>query len=37
LNETTHRLHRHLALTLAVTFAAGATAGALIGWIMRRR
>jgi len=37
LNETTHRLHRHLALTLAVTFAVGATAGALIGWIMRRR
>jgi len=37
LNETTHRLQRHLALTVATTFALGATAGALIGWIMKRR
>jgi hypothetical protein len=37
LNETTHRLQRHLALTIAMTFAVGATAGALIGWIMKRR
>jgi hypothetical protein len=37
LNETTHRLQRHLALTVATTFALGATAGALIGWIKKRR
>jgi hypothetical protein len=37
LNATTQRLQRHLALTVAMTFAAGATAGALMGWIMRRR
>ncbi len=37
LNETTHRLHRHLALTVATTFAVGATAGAFIGWFMKRR
>jgi hypothetical protein len=37
LNETTHRLQRHLALTVATTFALGATAGALMGWITRRR
>ena len=36
LNETTHRLQRHLALTVATTFALGATAGALMGWIMKR-
>ena len=37
LNETTHRLQRHLALTIATTFAIGATAGALLGWIIKRR
>jgi len=37
LNHTTHRLQRHLALTVAATFAVGATAGALLGWIIRRR
>jgi len=37
LNETTQRLQRHLALTVAMTFAVGATAGVLIGWIMKRR
>ena len=37
LNETTHRLQRHLALTVATTFAIGAGAGALIGWMMKRR
>ena len=37
LNETTHRLQRHLALTVATTFAVGATAGALLGWFMKRR
>ena len=36
LNETTHRLQRHLALTVATTFALGAMAGALMGWIMKR-
>jgi hypothetical protein len=36
LNETTHRLERHLALTVATTFALGATAGVLMGWIMKR-
>jgi hypothetical protein len=36
LNETPHRLQRHLALTVATTFALGATAGALVGWIARR-
>ena len=37
LNETTHRLQRHLALTIAATFAVGATAGALLGWFVKRR
>ena len=37
LNETTSRLQRHLALTVATTFAVGAAAGALIGWMMKRR
>ncbi len=37
LNDTTHRLQRHLALTIAATFAIGATAGALLGWIIKRR
>ena len=37
LNHTTQRLQRHLALTVATTFALGLTAGAVIGWIMKRR
>ena len=37
LNETSLRLQRHPALTVAATFAVGLTAGALIGWMMRRR
>jgi uncharacterized membrane protein YoaK (UPF0700 family) len=37
LNETTRRLQRHFALTVATTFAVGAAAGALIGWMMKRR
>ena len=37
LNDTTQRLQRHLVLTIAMTFAAGVTAGALIGWMMKRR
>ena len=37
LNDTTQRLQRHLVLTVATTFAVGVTAGALIGWMMKRR
>ncbi len=37
LDDTTERLQRHLVLTLATTFAVGVTAGALIGWMMKRR
>jgi hypothetical protein len=37
LNDTASRLHRHLALTVAATFAVGAATGALIGWTMKRR
>lgn len=36
LDDTTQRLHRHLMLTVATTFAAGLTAGALIGWMVKR-
>ncbi|MGO8986729.1 MAG: hypothetical protein ACLPHI_10525 [Terriglobales bacterium] len=36
LNDTTERLHRHLLLTVATTFAVGVTAGTLIGWMMKR-
>jgi len=37
LNHTTQRIQRHLVLTVATTFAAGFTAGTLIGWMMKRR
>ena len=37
LDDTTQRLQRHLVLTVATTFAVGVTAGALIGWMMKRR
>jgi hypothetical protein len=37
LNDTTQRIQRHLVLTVATTFAAGVTAGTLIGWMMKRR
>ena len=37
LNDTTDRLQRHLLLTVATTFAAGVTAGVLLGWTIRRR
>jgi hypothetical protein len=37
LDQTTQRLERHLALTVATTFALGVTTGALIGWVMKRR
>ena len=34
---TTQRLQRHLVLTVAATFAVGFSAGALIGWMMKRK
>jgi hypothetical protein len=36
LDDTTQRLQRHLVVTVATTFAIGVTAGALIGWMMKR-
>lgn len=37
LNDTTERVQRHPVLTVAATFAVGFTAGAAIGWAMKRR
>ena len=37
LNDTTERLQRHLVLTVATTFAVGFTAGAVVGWMIKRR
>ena len=37
LNDTTQRIQRHPVLTVAITFAAGLTAGAFIGWMIKRR
>jgi ElaB/YqjD/DUF883 family membrane-anchored ribosome-binding protein len=37
LNNTPHRLQRHLALTVAATFAVGAVTGALMAWMMKRK
>jgi ElaB/YqjD/DUF883 family membrane-anchored ribosome-binding protein len=37
LDDTTQRAQRHLYLTVATTFAVGVTAGALIGWMIKRR
>jgi F0F1-type ATP synthase assembly protein I len=37
LADTTQRLQRHLVLTVATTFVVGVTAGALIGWMTKRR
>lgn len=37
LDNTTQRLQRHLVLTVVTTFAVGITAGALLGWMMKRR
>jgi len=37
MNDTTQRLQRNLALTVATTFAVGVTAGALIGWMMKTK
>ena len=37
LNDTTQRIQRHPMLTIATTFAVGLTAGAFIGWMIKRR
>jgi ElaB/YqjD/DUF883 family membrane-anchored ribosome-binding protein len=37
LDDTTQRLQRHPLLTVATTFAVGFTAGAFIGWMIRRK
>ena len=37
LDDTAQRIQRHPVLTVAATFAIGFTAGALIGWMMKRR
>jgi hypothetical protein len=37
LDDTAERIQRHPVLTVAATFAAGLTAGALIGWTIKRR
>ena len=37
LNDTTERLRRQPALTVAATLAVGLTVGALLGWMVSRR
>jgi ElaB/YqjD/DUF883 family membrane-anchored ribosome-binding protein len=37
LNDTSQRIQRHPALTVATTFAAGVVAGILVGWTVKRR
>jgi hypothetical protein len=37
LDDTTQRIQRHPVLIVATTFAVAFTAGALIGWMMKRR
>jgi ElaB/YqjD/DUF883 family membrane-anchored ribosome-binding protein len=37
LNDTTQRVQRHPVLTVATTFAIGFTAGAVVGWMIKRR
>ena len=37
LDDTTQRIQRHPVLTVATTFAVGFTAGALVGWMIKRR
>ncbi len=37
LNDTTQRIQRHPVLTVATTFAVGFTAGALLGWMIKRK
>lgn len=37
LNDTTQRTQRHPVLTVATTFALGFTAGAFLGWMLKRK
>jgi ElaB/YqjD/DUF883 family membrane-anchored ribosome-binding protein len=37
LNDTTRRIQRHPVLTVATTFAVGFTAGAFLGWMIKRK
>jgi ElaB/YqjD/DUF883 family membrane-anchored ribosome-binding protein len=37
LNDTTQRIQRHPVLTVATTFAVGFTAGAFLGWMIKRK
>jgi hypothetical protein len=37
LDDTTQRLQRHLVLTVATTLVVGFAAGALTGWVAKRR
>ena len=37
LSDTTQRIQRHPALAVVTTFAVGFSAGALIGWMIKRR
>jgi len=37
LDDTAQRLQRHPLLTVATTFAVGFTAGAFIGWMIKRK
>jgi ElaB/YqjD/DUF883 family membrane-anchored ribosome-binding protein len=37
LDDTTQRIQRHPVLTVATTFAVGFTAGALLGWMIKRK
>ena len=37
LNDTTQRIQRQPVLAVATTFAAGLTAGVIIGWMIKRR
>lgn len=37
LDDTAKRLQRHPLLTVATTFAVGFTAGAVIGWMIKRK
>ena len=37
LDDTTQRIQRHPVLTVATTFAVGFTAGAFLGWMIKRK
>jgi hypothetical protein len=37
LEDSTRRIQRHPALTVATTFVVGFTAGALLSWLMKRK